>query len=123
MMATESNDLLKAALVGYRHELESIDAKMADIRSRLGTQAAAPGARAVGGSSHERMAAAQKKRWDAYRKQKAASAAKPAGESRISDAGKRRIIEATKKRWAEYRAKKAAAAKAAGKKGAAEQTA
>jgi len=33
--------LLDAALVGYQHQLDQLDAKMADIRRKLGAEAAA----------------------------------------------------------------------------------
>lgn len=33
--------LLNAALVGYQHQLDQLDAKMADIRRKLGAEAAA----------------------------------------------------------------------------------
>ncbi len=111
MARSESNEILEAALVGYRHELSRIEEKMAEIRSRLGEHSAEPAAkRGMSTAGRQRLAAAQKKRWQAFRSQKQAPAAK-AGKSRISAAGRRRIIEATKKRWAEYRAKKAAGGK------------
>jgi len=77
---------LSAALVGYQHQLEHIETKMAELRRQLG--GAAP---------------------------KAASAsAKPAGrpkKHRMSAEGRARIAAAQRARWAKVkRAKKAAAA-------------
>jgi hypothetical protein len=108
------SSILGAALIGYQHERDEIDAKMAEIRRQIGGQAPggsapegeAPTKRVVGAAARKRMAAAQRKRWAELKKAKEAPA--PAKKRRLSAAGRERIIEATKKRWAEVRAKKAA---------------
>jgi hypothetical protein len=115
---TQDNEILQAALIGYRHQIAEIEEKMADIQGKLdGTSATAPAApkRVISATARRRMAAAQKKRWAAVRgenaaKVKAPAKPAPAKKRRISAAGRKRIIEATKKRWAAFRAQKAAAA-------------
>jgi hypothetical protein len=114
---TEDTDILKAALIGYRHQIAEIEAKMADIQGKLdGTSTAASAApkRVLSPAARRRIAAVQKARWAAARGQKNTEAKAPAEpvpakKRRISAAGRKRIIEATKKRWAAYRAKKTAA--------------
>ncbi len=66
---------LEAALIGYRQQLQQIDAKMADVRGMLGGSAGATPvkhaeARAPGKKKHRmsaegraRIAAAQRARW------------------------------------------------------------
>jgi len=70
--------LLRAALVGYTQELHRIEQAMSDIRARLGqkkTPSAAPAKkRTLSKEASKRISAAQKKRWEAYRTQKAAQA-------------------------------------------------
>jgi hypothetical protein len=118
---TIDSSILEAALIGYQHERDQIDAKIAEIRRQIGgqtPQASAPEGesprkRVVGAAGRKRMAAAQRKRWAEFKKAKEAPA--PAKKRRLSAAGRKRIIEATKKRWAEVRARKAAAEKAARK--------
>ena len=115
------SETLQAALVGYQHQLEQIEAKMADLRSRLkGEAAAAPaeaappargGKRPLSTAARRRIARAQRKRWAEYHKAKEA----PAKKRHMSPAARERIAEATRKRWAEFRANKAAAEKAAAK--------
>ena len=116
--------ILQAALIGYQHQRDQIDAKMAEIRRELSgktggvkpTTPTAPGApstplkRVVSPAARRRMAAGQRKRWAAVNAAKPAEPAKqPAPKKRkMSAAERKRIIEATKKRWAEFRAKKAA---------------
>ena len=120
---TIDSSILGAALIGYQHERDEIDAKIKEIRRQIGGQTPqappsagpveAPTKRVVGAAARKRMAAAQRKRWAEFKKAKEAPA--PAKKRRLSAAGRKRIIEATKKRWAEVRAKKAAAEKAARK--------
>src|SRR5271157_152864 len=115
------SETLQAALVGYQHQLEQIEAKMADLRSKLkGEAAAAPakaapeargGKRPLSTAARKRIARAQRKRWAEYHKAQEA----PAKKRNMSPAARERIAEATRKRWAEFRAKKAAALKAAAK--------
>jgi hypothetical protein len=118
---TIDSSILEAALVGYQHERDAIEAKIAEIRRQLGGQTPrasapegeSPAKRVRGAAARKRMAAAQRKRWAEFKKAKEAPA--PVKKRRLSAAGRKRIIAATKKRWAEVRAKKAAAAKPARK--------
>ena len=74
-------DTLKAALIGYEAQKDSIEAKIAEIRPQLGGRAtvAADGPkpmatqtkRGMSAAARTRIAAAQRKRWAAYRKSKA----------------------------------------------------
>ena len=115
------SSILEAALIGYQHQRDEIDVKMAEIRRRIGGQAPqasasagpvkAPRKRVLNAAARKRMGAAQRKRWAEFKKAKEAPA--PVKKRRLSAAGRKRIIEATKKRWAEVRAKKAAAKKTA----------
>ena len=115
-------DLLAAALIGYQEMLKDIDARMSELRARIGVQpASAPLAeagatkRSVSPAARRRMAVAQRKRWAAARKAKAGVAATPpkAKKRHLSPEGRARIVAATKRRWAA--ARKAAAVKAAPK--------
>ena len=117
--------ILEMAIVGYQSEVEKISAKIADIKAQLGqvgpgrpkaTAAAATGTdhagpqkrRTITKAGRARIAAAQRARWAALKKQQA-EPAKPK-KRKLSAAGLKAIREATKKRWAAYRkAKKAAA--------------
>ena len=86
MPQTVDADILAAALIGYQEKVKEIDARMADLRRRLGGKSAAPAApaaaatakRAVSAKARKRMAAAQRRRWAAVRRAKAAAAVKPA---------------------------------------------
>jgi hypothetical protein len=122
MPAHLDSDTLQAALVGYQHQLDQINAKMAELRSKLKGEApaadlaeAAPpagaGKRALSTAARQRIARAQRKRWAQYHKAKEA----PVQKRNMSPAARERIAAATRKRWAEFRAKKAAALKAAAK--------
>ena len=115
-------DLLAAALIGYQERRKDIEARMSELRARIGGQpASAPLAEAgttkhaVSPAARRRMAAAQKKRWATVRKAEAEVAATPpkAKKRHLSPEGRARIIAATKRRWAALR--KAKAAKAAPK--------
>ena len=121
--------ILEMAIVGYQSEVEKISAKIADIKAQLGQRgpgrpkatlaaASATGTdhtglqkrRTISKAGRARIAAAQRARWAALKKQRAqpATPAKPK-KRKMSAAGLRAIREATKKRWAAYRkAKKAA---------------
>jgi len=80
--------LLTAALAGYQQQLADIDARIADIRRRLGGSTQPPSTRRDGGGE---------------------DAPRPfANRRRMSAAGRRRIAAAQKKRWAVYRKGKAA---------------
>ncbi|HEX8984755.1 MAG TPA: hypothetical protein VF767_04965 [Bryobacteraceae bacterium] len=77
-------ELLQAALVGYRHQLAQIEAKMAEIRSLLAGHpvvlpsesfiASGVPKRELSDEARERIAAAQRRRWKAYNMAKAAAA-------------------------------------------------
>jgi len=130
----KDNTLLEMAIVGYQSELGRISAKIADIKERLGqpgpgrpkatfaraasatgTGPAAPAKRrTISKAGRARIAAAQRARWAAQKKQQAqpAKPAEPAKpkKRKLSAAGLKAIREATKKRWAAYhKARKAAA--------------
>ena len=124
----KDNTLLEMAIVGYQSQLDGISAKIADIKAQLGqrgpgrpksTVAAAAGTdhagpqkrRTISKAGRARIAAAQRARWAALKRQQAqpAQSVKPK-KRKMSAAGLEAIREATKKRWAAYRkAKKAAA--------------
>jgi|SRR5580700_8374393 hypothetical protein len=90
--------LLQAALIGYQHQQDQVEAKIAEIRSQLGEKG-------VARKPMSPASAGQHKRWAAVK-----LAEQPAPKKRkMSAAGRKRIADATRKRWAEYRAKKAAA--------------
>jgi hypothetical protein len=121
--------ILESALIGLQHQQGEIQAKISDLRRALGIreprESSAAGLtprRKMSRSGRERIAAAQKKRWAAYKTvvpvQKQSSAAAP-NKRRLSAAARRRIAEATRKRWAAYRAQKAAGSKLAATKKAA----
>ena len=116
------NSILEMAIVGYRSQLTMIAAKIADIKAQLGqrgpgrpkaaataTDHAGPQKRrTISKAGRARIAAAQRARWAAQKKQQAAPE-KPK-KRKFSAAGLKAIREATKKRWAAYRkARKAAA--------------
>jgi hypothetical protein len=117
------SSILRAALIGYQHERDAIDAKIAEIRLQLEGQTPqasasagpveAPRKRVLSAAARRRMAVAQRKRWAEFKKAQEAPA--PVKKRRLSAAGRKRIIEATKKRWAEIRAKQAAAKETARK--------
>ena len=70
-------EILQAALAGLQQSLAVVEDKIAAIRRKLGVRsgnhfapasAAAPRKRGLSASARRRIAAAQKKRWAAYRK-------------------------------------------------------
>lgn len=82
IMKNKDNDLgiLQAALIGYQQQLDDINAKIADLRRRLGsrgsnTPAAGVAPRApqkkhrISAEGRARIAAAQRRRWAATKKQ------------------------------------------------------
>lgn len=111
--------ILESALIGFEYQHSKIAAKIVEIRRALGIRTsrtsagtATPAKRKMSRSARQRIAAAQKKRWAAYKRttteagqQKAIA---PLKKRRMSAAAKKRISEATKKRWAAYRTQKAA---------------
>jgi hypothetical protein len=77
-----NTELLAAALVGYQHQLDEIQSKIAEIRDKLGTgpvarsaKTAAPVARRkkrrMSAEGRARIAAAQRARWAKAKKAKA----------------------------------------------------
>ncbi len=123
-MAKLDTQLLQAALVGYQHEQSMIEQKIADIQRQLGSGArrsvgSAPATttsrkRTMGPAARKRIAAAQKKRWEAYHAAQG-TASKPTprrgkkstGKRKLSPEGRARIAEAARKRWAALRVVKA----------------
>jgi hypothetical protein len=114
-MPKVDNTLLEMAIVGYQSELGRISAKIADIKAQLGQpgpkatatgmdHAAPAKRRTISKAGRARIAAAQKARWAAQKKQQAepATPAKPK-KRKLSAAGLKAIREATTKRWAAYR--------------------
>jgi hypothetical protein len=82
-MARLSHDpgLLEAALFGYQVEKEKIEAKIRDLQAQLKGKKApvaavkaakAGGKRTMSAAARARIAAAQKKRWAEFHKQKSA---------------------------------------------------
>jgi hypothetical protein len=76
-MNTTDHALLEAALFGYQHQREQIEAKIAELRRELGGKSpaaektAAPAKkREMSAAARKRIAAAQKKRWAEYHKLK-----------------------------------------------------
>lgn len=110
--------LLEAALIGYQHQRDLIEAKIAEIQRQIGgagtttATSSQPGKRTMNSAARERIAEAQRRRWAEYHKTRRG----PAKKRQMSEAGRKRIAEATRKRWMEYRAAKAAASKG-GKRG------
>ena len=79
-MPSQDLSLLQAALIGYREKRTEIERAIAEIRFELRAQApeamhrprptSKPKVRSA--AARRRMSTAQKKRWNAYRKQQAA---------------------------------------------------
>jgi hypothetical protein len=73
---------LEAALIGYQHQLELIEAKVADLRRQLGGKSPAAATKNAGSgrkremsaAARKRIAAAQKKRWAEYHRLKESQA-------------------------------------------------
>jgi hypothetical protein len=123
MPAQLDSETLQAALVGYQHQLDQINAKMAELHGMLKGEAPAAalveaastaggGKRPLSSAARKRIARAQRKRWAKYHEAQEA----PVKKRNMSPAARERIAQATRKRWAEFRAKKAAALKPAAKK-------
>ena len=73
MTTTIDRSILQAALVGYRLEAERIATKIAEIERELGGKQNRQ--RRLSPAARKCIAMAQKKRWAAHRKAKAAAAA------------------------------------------------
>jgi hypothetical protein len=112
-------EILAAAIEGFEAQKTRLDARIAEIRQKLGggsseepASSAPPAAgrkrRKMSAAARKRIADAQKKRWAAVRKESgepaSAKAEAPKTKRRLSAAGRKRIIEATKRRWAMVRA-------------------
>jgi hypothetical protein len=120
MPTIHDNEILAAAIEGFEAQKSRLDARIAEIRQKLGgaggeepgTTSDAPAAgrkrRKMSAAARKRIADAQKKRWAAVRKESGPSTTAkqeaPKAKRRLSAAGRKRIIEATKKRWALVRA-------------------
>lgn len=78
MRKNEDSGILQAALLGYQQQLEEINAKIAELRRRLGGRSApAPSGAAprapqkkhrISAEGRARIAAAQRRRWAAAKK-------------------------------------------------------
>lgn len=78
-MKTNDQALLEAALIGYQHQLDQLEGKMADLRRQLGGKppaaapksASGPGKRRhMSAAARKRIATAQRKRWAEYHRLK-----------------------------------------------------
>jgi hypothetical protein len=77
--AAQDTSMLAMALVGYELEKQKIEAKMRDIRAKLGgastatTKTVAPVTkkRTLSAAARKRIAAAQRRRWAEHRKNEA----------------------------------------------------
>lgn len=114
-------DTLQAALIGLERRRDQIDAKVAEIRRRIGTSGKRPAAaaqaalrrRQLSAAARERIVAAQKKRWEAFRRQR-----EEAEERKPPTAKAEAKQAAVRKPGRRPAAKKAAAKKAAVRKAA-----
>jgi hypothetical protein len=77
MKKDEDPGILQAALLGYQQQLEVINAKIAELKRRLGGRGAAPSGvvarppqkkHRISAEGRARIAAAQRKRWAAAKK-------------------------------------------------------
>lgn len=77
-------EFLSMALVGYQHRLAEIEQTMMELRAQIAERAKAPGLRVVlpgnpprprrmSAEARKRIADAQRKRWDAHRRARAAT--------------------------------------------------
>jgi hypothetical protein len=77
-MPTHDSSILEAALIGYQAEHDRIEQAIADLRRRLRTMGGgagsspAPKKRRFSAAAKMRMAAAQRKRWREFKKQRKA---------------------------------------------------
>jgi hypothetical protein len=117
-------EILEAALIGYEHQKQAIEVKIAQLKAHLGghvaAAATAPGAkkgrRKFSAETRAKMAAAQQRRWAAKHQAevpapkaaapKAAAPkavapnAAPKKRGPLSPEARQRIVDAQKKRWA-----------------------
>jgi hypothetical protein len=109
-----------------QQSLSQVDARIAELQSRLSgrasTNTAAPAAgggnrgRTMSPAARRRIALAQKKRWAKYKAEHSGAAKPKAQKRKLSAAGRARIVAATRKRWAAYRKAQQAPAKAPARK-------
>lgn len=121
------SSILEMAVRGYEAERDRISAAMAEIQAELGrgpgrpktavmgSDHTAPKKRTMSASARARIAAAQRARWQAYKKAKAEPEPEKPKKRKLSAAGRRAIQLATKKRWAEFHKAQKQAAKAKAK--------
>jgi hypothetical protein len=118
--------IIEAAIVGFERQKQQIDETIAELRAQLAgvsgdgrktniAEATTPtkARRKMSAAGRKAIAAAQKKRWAAVRKEaappkKAASAKKTAPKRKLSPAAKAKLVENLKKARAAKAAKKAA---------------
>jgi hypothetical protein len=106
-----TTEILTAAIAGFEEQKRRLDGQLAELRQMLspdGTDGTTPTPKKRRGMSaavRARIAAAQRKRWDAVKKQTgtASSSAPVRKRRKLSVAGRKAIIEATKQRWAAFR--------------------
>jgi hypothetical protein len=117
-----TDEILTAAIEGFEAQRGRLDAQIADLRQKLSGDHMEPTAmppaskrrRKMSRAGRDRIAAAQRKRWAAARKQPEATSRVASQSKRkkrkLTAAGRRAIVEATKRRWAKVRvqAKKSA---------------
>ena len=105
-MATKlRTEIIAAAIAGFEEQKKQLNAKIAELRQMLNPSATdgsapVPVRRTMSAAARARIAAAQRKRWAASRKQAAAPTGPARKKHRLSAAGRKAIIEATKRRWA-----------------------
>jgi hypothetical protein len=125
-MPIHPRQLLEMALVGYEERKRRLDQTIAEIRSQLGNRGTGKrGAsatkvetpvgrkRVLSPAARKRIAAAQKKRWAAFKREKAAKqqqkpeverkSEEPRPRRTMSAAARKNIGDAARKRWAARR--------------------
>ena len=114
-----TNEIITAAIEGFKSQKAQLDAQIQELRQMLSGRPAETAVtpesakrkrRGISAAGRARIAAAQRKRWAESKKAPEPSAPKaaPKPKRKLSAAGRRAIVAAAKKRWA---AKRAAAAK------------
>jgi hypothetical protein len=115
-MAKVDESILRMALIGYETERQKVQEQITEIQRRLGGASKATGIsggtrpkRALSAAARRRIAAAQKKRWAAFRKGNAATTAvtKPKPKRKLSPARRAALIASLKKARAARAAKRA----------------
>ena len=119
-MAQIPNDILIAALAGFKLERQRIDEQIEAVEAMLGGKAerstvavdgSASGRKKFSAATRKKMAAAQKARWAKLKSESQPEPPvmpePPKPKRRISPEGMKRIIAATKARWRRQSAAKA----------------